>query len=383
MASSRTNYRTDDARSTSTTGSLKRKRGSELKFYAVRAGHAPGIYHTWPDCLAQVKGFKKAVFKSFTSLTEAEAYLASPTATTKSSKSSTSPQKFYAVRSGRVPGVYDDWATALAQITGWTKPKHKSFGTRAEAEAYIRGGVPDDGADGSVSELDAPSSVTCVPSEPAPKRARSHIDDPFGLDLPLGHQPLPFDAEDGFDRRLVLDEATGELRFKTDDEMNAVKVRVTQAQLGEPLHVWTDGACRSNGKKNAIAGVGVFFGVNDPRNVSEPLKGPRQTNQRAELTALKRALDICPLHRPVVIFSDSNYAINCVTTWYENWKRNGWVSSSRKPVENRDLVEEVVAKIEQRKAAGTTTVFEWVKGHSNDPGNVAADMLAVRGAGVV
>ena len=40
---------------------FKRKRQAEAKFYAVRSGHCPGIYHSWPECLAQVKGFKSAI----------------------------------------------------------------------------------------------------------------------------------------------------------------------------------------------------------------------------------------------------------------------------------------------------------------------------------
>lgn len=44
----------------STTSGLKRKRDAGSKFYAVRVGHKPGIYHSWSDCLAQVKGFKGA-----------------------------------------------------------------------------------------------------------------------------------------------------------------------------------------------------------------------------------------------------------------------------------------------------------------------------------
>jgi len=42
------------------------------KFYAVKKGKTPGIYKTWPDCQKQVKGFSGAVYKSFTSLEEAE-----------------------------------------------------------------------------------------------------------------------------------------------------------------------------------------------------------------------------------------------------------------------------------------------------------------------
>ena len=49
------------------------------------------------------------------------------------------------------------------------------------------------------------------------------------------------------------------------------------------LIVYTDGACPGNGGANPIAGIGVFFGPNDPRNISRPLEGPKQTNQRAEM----------------------------------------------------------------------------------------------------
>ena len=35
----------------------KRKRTTKVKFYCVRRGHNPGIYHNWPECLAQITGF--------------------------------------------------------------------------------------------------------------------------------------------------------------------------------------------------------------------------------------------------------------------------------------------------------------------------------------
>ena len=43
------------------TAGAKRKRTSESKLYCVRLGHQPGIYHSWPECFAQVKGFKGAI----------------------------------------------------------------------------------------------------------------------------------------------------------------------------------------------------------------------------------------------------------------------------------------------------------------------------------
>jgi ribonuclease HI len=105
-----------------------------------------------------------------------------------------------------------------------------------------------------------------------------------------------------------------------------------------------------------------------------------QTNQRAELAAILRALEIAPISRDVQIRTDSRYSIDCVTVWYRNWERNNWQTSLKKPVLNRDLVRDILTKIRERKALGTKTDFVWIKGHANEPGNIAADRLAVLGA---
>jgi ribonuclease HI len=78
--------------------------------------------------------------------------------------------------------------------------------------------------------------------------------------------------------------------------------------------------------------------------------------------------------------TDSQYAINCVTVWFQKWRRNNWRTADKKPVENKDLVESILSKIEERNELKVKTLFEWVKGHNSDPGNEAADRLAVNGA---
>lgn len=116
------------------------------------------------------------------------------------------------------------------------------------------------------------------------------------------------------------------------------------------------------------------------RNISEPLRGSKQTNQRAELTAVARALDHVPIDRDVLICTDSYYSIRCITEWSPKWLRNGWKNSAGKDVENRDLVEPIVSRVCEREACKAKTKFQWIKGHANDPGNVAADQLAVNGS---
>ncbi|KAG9233470.1 ribonuclease H-like domain-containing protein, partial [Amylocarpus encephaloides] len=149
---------------------------------------------------------------------------------------------------------------------------------------------------------------------------------------------------------------------------------------GGLLKVWTDGSSRGNGRASAQAGYGVWFGEGDDRNVAARLPGLPQTNQRAELTGMLRALEIVPTSQPLEIISDSNYSINCATIWYKGWTKNGWKSSTGQTVLNRDIVEKIRAVMDQRDKAGVETRCTWVKGHNEDVGNTGADELAVAGS---
>ena len=71
------------------------------------------------------------------------------------------------------------------------------------------------------------------------------------------------------------------------------------------------------------------------RNLSEKLPG-LPTNQRAEMIAAIAAIQQAIKYNagPLTIKTESKYVINCVTNWISNWKRNGWLTSKKKPVEN-------------------------------------------------
>ncbi|OLY82238.1 Ribonuclease H1 [Smittium mucronatum] len=177
-------------------------------------------------------------------------------------------------------------------------------------------------------------------------------------------------------------------RFASDNlnSNGSNKGCLTQQNPSEPLVIYTDGACRGNGKSNSRAGVGVYFGDGDIRNISERLKG-KQTNNRAELTAVLRALEEAEKHEPernlktpprsVLIMTDSQYVINCMTKWLFGWACNGWRTSVGTSVLNKDLIEKIHELILNREGR---VKFEYVKAHNSDPGNEAADTLAVRGS---
>ena len=148
------------------------------------------------------------------------------------------------------------------------------------------------------------------------------------------------------------------------------------------VKVWTDGACKDNqNQTKSVAGVGVYFGEDSPLNLSEPLLGEKQTNQRAELTAIIKALEIIDSDRNVLVITDSKYAMKGLTEWMKNWKKNGWKNAKNKPVENKDLWVKLDNLLETSENEKRRTVkFEWVKGHSKDKGNTEADKLATFGA---
>src|SRR5437868_4441765 len=88
--------------------------------------------------------------------------------------------------------------------------------------------------------------------------------------------------------------------------------------------VWTDGSSFDNGSKDARAGIGVYWGYKDLRNLSERLPGEEQTNNRAEIYAAIRALETCEDKKKCLeIMTDSKYVIKSVNEWIKNWEKNG------------------------------------------------------------
>ncbi|KAF2640556.1 hypothetical protein P280DRAFT_469309 [Massarina eburnea CBS 473.64] len=374
--------------STSNSG-VKRKKGPPA-FYAVKVGHEPGLYLSWDDTRRATAGFKNAVYKKFNTIYDAEDFLRNDSVATPATPKTTTPKsgkpKFYGVQAGHKPGVYTEWSVVQDQVRGFKGGKQKGFATHEEAEAYVNQGKRGTPSEASVPPslkrtLD-PSTPSVADRKPAKKQKRNDGSAAFDAtngDYEPGTGPIPADAEDGFDRTIKL-QSNGTVAYKTDAETNAHKRQATGDFEGE-LKIWTDGAAKGNGRVGAFAGFGVWFGPEDEsRNVSEPLLAEgKQTNQRAELFAINRAVDIAPIDRSALIYTDSYYSIKCLTEWFQKWERNEWKSASGKAVENRDIIEPTLTRIREREKAGAYTKFQWIKGHGTDEGNVGADRLASEG----
>ncbi len=138
------------------------------------------------------------------------------------------------------------------------------------------------------------------------------------------------------------------------------------------VEIYTDGACKGNPGAGGWGAL-LLSGTSE----KELCGGEAQTtNNRMELMAVIEALTA--LKRPchVVLHLDSEYVRKGITEWIAGWKARGWRTAAKQPVKNVDLWQQLDALV---SGAGHRIEWRWVKGHSGDPGNERADMLANRG----
>ena len=145
--------------------------------------------------------------------------------------------------------------------------------------------------------------------------------------------------------------------------------------------IYTDGACPNNGCGAKHAGMGVFFGDGDNRNISAKLMLPNPTNNRAELMAILLALEACNSTH-IEICTDSQYSISALTKWIVNWKKNNWKTASGTPVKNK----EILTRLDKELSKNRIVEFRHVSNNNHKKpknkknkdhyGNYMADKLA-------
>lgn len=131
-------------------------------------------------------------------------------------------------------------------------------------------------------------------------------------------------------------------------------------------YIYTDGSARNNGQKNNYGAWGwVCVSEDDSRLDGRAVSTHNTTNQRMELMgavdALESMLPFLKEEDTVIVYTDSAYLHNCYTQkWYDNWEKNGWQTTKRRPVVNADLWERLIPFFKN-----DFILFEKVKGHSD------------------
>lgn len=136
------------------------------------------------------------------------------------------------------------------------------------------------------------------------------------------------------------------------------------------IKIFTDGACKGNPGKG---GWGALI-IDNNEEIEIYGGSLNTTNNRMELLATINALKFYDDSKIIELYTDSKYVQNGITDWIDNWKKNGWLNASKKPVKNIELWKELDVMSNFHKVD-----WFWVKGHSNHRENDLADALANRG----
>ncbi len=135
--------------------------------------------------------------------------------------------------------------------------------------------------------------------------------------------------------------------------------------------LYTDGGCRGNQKRKnvgAIGGILIHPKTGAEKEYSEAFKNT--TNNKMEILAVIRGLELLKEPCEVDIYSDSAYLVNAINqNWLKSWKKNKWTRKG-KPLKNVDLWQKLDSLMQKHK-----TSFHKVKGHANNEYNNIADDL--------
>lgn len=137
--------------------------------------------------------------------------------------------------------------------------------------------------------------------------------------------------------------------------------------------IFSDGSALGNPGRGGFGAV-----IIDGNKVVTELGGSEKhtTNNRMEITALLHALrHIAHEKGSVVCCTDSQYVINSVTKWIHGWKKNGWMTTAKAPVANKELFAEIDEIISEHKSLGEIH-FKYIPGHVGVAGNERCDTIA-------
>jgi ribonuclease HI len=214
-------------------------------------------------------------------------------------------KKYYAVRIGREPGIYETWEECQAQTKGFPKAQFKSFELRSQAEDFMQG-------------IDFAGS----------KNASAK----FG-------KSLFEDKPDIVIETVPQKQIQNELPIKLPDEIT----------------IYTDGSCINNtndpaAEKTCGGWAAVILDATGTKELCRLEGGAeRTTNIRMEMEAVKNVLDFVSgdgKRRTINLISDNQYIVNSINKrWIESWKQRGekdgkqnvWIKADGEPVKNQDL----------------------------------------------
>ena len=132
--------------------------------------------------------------------------------------------------------------------------------------------------------------------------------------------------------------------------------------------IYTDGACSGN------PGPGGWAAILSYKGREKELSGGEAdtTNNRMELTAVIRALELLKEPCAVTVYTDSQYISRAITEgWLKKWKAAGFTKKGG--LKNAEMWRQLDGLLQTHRVT-----FQWVKGHADNEYNNRCDALAVQ-----
>jgi ribonuclease HI len=137
------------------------------------------------------------------------------------------------------------------------------------------------------------------------------------------------------------------------------------------ITIYTDGACLGNPGKGGWAAILLYQNHNKEIFGNEA----HTTNNRMELIAVIEALKTLKKPSKIIIYTDSTYVKDGITSWLNKWKQNNWQTSKKSPVKNIDLWQILDSQSQKHQIN-----WQWVKAHNGNRYNEIVDQLARKSA---
>lgn len=364
--------------------------------YAVRVGNAPGIYYDIGEYEAQLNGFPGAEGRKFKTEAEARRWLAGEEIDKKG---------IYAVRRGRVPGIYYSLSDCDAQVRGFEGAECKKFSDLEAAERYLnkRRKKKNRPAEGQTEQGTPAPAARTSPGEPIatpawtkkippasghhlPERVRKTPSKEFGASA-IGGKPLSVSRRlkrhPGAASPLSNDHEAYEKAYNGAAQGAKIRERRRLERSGSrtatprnphemPIVIYTDGGCLV--REDGAGGWGAVICL--PNGNKKELSGgvDSTSSERMELLAAVSALrtlqGISYEGQRVVINTDSRYLT-------DGAEKKIWLTANTRktPLPNEDLWQELA-----RLTPLYNIDWQWIKGHSGNPFNERCDFLATTAA---
>ena len=224
-------------------------------------------------------------------------------------------------------------------------------------------------------------AMNCYENKQIESKFHSHKDSLFLLEMMdglRGQWKLVYPFEGGLKvasaATSLAESGTGFANKSEKVVENDGKAEVEENKTPNEITIYTDGACSGNPGRGGWGACLLVNGEEIQLSGGERLT----TNNRMELMAAIEALETVaenPLWKKanITLISDSQYVKNGIQSWIHAWKSNGWRTTTKEPVKNKDLwleLDEVSSQL--------NITWQWVKGHAGNKYNEICDALDVK-----